>query len=54
MGGDDPRVRLSCRDCSFEKVVGPDEDVRPADVLIDHGRRTGHTLTVSRIESDED
>jgi hypothetical protein len=50
MADDAPRVRLSCRDCSFEKVVGPEEDVKPADVLIEHGQRTGHELNVSRVE----
>ena len=54
MGDNGPRVRLSCRDCTFEKVIDPDEDVKPADVLIEHGQRTGHTLTVSRIENDDE
>lgn len=43
-------IRVSCRDCSFERVLSADSDTKPADVLIEHGQRTGHTLTVSRVE----
>lgn len=49
--GDGRRIRVSCRDCSFERIIEPD-DVRPADVLIEHGQRTGHKLSVSRIEDE--
>lgn len=44
------RIRVSCRDCGFEKVVEKSDDAKPADVLIRHGQRTGHTLTVNRVE----
>jgi hypothetical protein len=47
------RVRVSCRDCSFEKVVDPEDDEKPADVLIEHGQRKNHRLTISRIEEEE-
>ena len=50
MADDGTRFRVSCRDCTFEKLVGSNDDEKPADVLIEHGERTGHTLTVSRIE----
>ena len=43
-------IRVSCRDCSFERVLSANSDAEPAEVLIDHGQRTGHTLTVSRVE----
>ena len=46
-------VRVSCTDCSFEKVVYADDDERPADVLIEHGRRTGHKLTIDRMDRDD-
>ncbi|MFC7079890.1 hypothetical protein [Halorussus caseinilyticus] len=49
MGGDEIRIRVRCRDCSFEKVVSVDADETPADVLIEHGQRTGHTLSLDRI-----
>ena len=50
MADGETRVRVSCRDCSFEKVIGPEDDVKPADVLIEHGQQTDHKLAVSRIE----
>ena len=53
MGEDETIIRVQCKDCSFERVVDADADPRPADVVIEHGERTGHTLAVSRIEGDE-
>ena len=43
-------IRVSCRDCSFERVLPADSDTKPADTLIEHGQRTGHTLTVTPLE----
>ena len=43
-------IRVRCRDCSFERVLSVNGDTRPADVLVEHGQRTGHTLTVGRVE----
>ncbi|MFC4448271.1 hypothetical protein [Halorussus aquaticus] len=48
MGEEGTRMRVTCRDCAFEKVVSVGDE-RPADVLIDHGQRTGHTLCIERI-----
>lgn len=44
------QMRVECTDCSFARVVAPDEDVLPADVLIEHGRETGHTLNAVPVE----
>ncbi len=52
MAEDGTTIRVKCKDCSFERVVDADADPRPADVVIQHGERTGHTLAVSRIEDD--
>jgi len=43
------RIRVRCRDCSFERVVDDTDDAKPAEVLIDHGQRTGHTLAIDRL-----
>ena len=50
MDEDRTRIRVSCRDCSFERVVDTRGDTKPADVLVDHGQQTGHTLSVSKVE----
>lgn len=50
MGEEDTRIRVSCRDCSFEWMLSANSDTRPAEILIEHGQRTGHTLTVRRVE----
>lgn len=38
-------VLVSCDDCPFEVAV-ESADGKAADVVIQHGRETGHTLTV--------
>ena len=43
-------MRVHCQNCSFERVVCVEDGEKPADVLIDHGQRTGHTLSVERVE----
>jgi len=40
-------LRVDCTQCHFERVVDG-EEVRPAEVVIDHGRETGHKLSVDR------
>jgi len=50
MGEEETRIRVHCRNCSFEKVVASDDDEKPAEVLIDHGQRTDHTLAIDRID----
>jgi hypothetical protein len=49
MPDDEATVRVRCRDCSFEKLVSGD-DAEPAEALIEHGQRTGHTLTIEHVE----
>jgi len=49
MDEDGTRIRVHCLDCSFEKVVESDDDRKPAEILIDHGQRTGHTLAIDPI-----
>ena len=49
MGSDETKLRVCCCDCSFGKLVSGD-DAEPAEVLIEHGQRTGHTLTIQHAE----
>lgn len=51
MAEDGVDVRIRCTDCSFEKTVSAEEDETAAMVLIEHGQRTGHKLTIDRIEN---
>lgn len=43
-------VRVDCTDCPFSRVVDPDDDVEPADVIVEHGRETGHTVVPSPLD----
>jgi len=46
---DSERICIQCKDCPFERVVDP-EETRPADVVVEHGQRTGHTLSISNVD----
>jgi len=41
-------VRVVCTECHFSKIVAENE--LSADVLIEHGEETGHTLTLEVVE----
>ncbi|MFQ3319294.1 MAG: hypothetical protein ACI8UR_002161 [Natronomonas sp.] len=43
------RTSIDCNDCSFSTVVTGADDELPADVVIEHGRESGHTLTVEPL-----
>lgn len=45
-------VRVTCTECSFEKVVEKG-DGRPAEVIVEHGRKTGHKLTTEPVAPDQ-
>lgn len=43
-------MHVRCKDCYFEEVVSVQGDDNPADVVRSHGKETGHTLNLSRVE----
>lgn len=47
-----PVVRVVCTECPFEVVVEKGGE-RPAEVIVDHGRETGHTLTTEELRGSE-
>lgn len=52
MNGEVKRVaRDVCQNCQFSEVVQPDEGNLPADIVVKHGRETGHN---SRVEYPEE
>lgn len=44
------RIRVECRDCGYYEVVTDDGDRSPADVIVEHGRNTGHILDTEVLE----
>ena len=44
------RARIECSECRFSTDVGPDDDRIPAEVVISHGRESGHKLSVTTLE----
>lgn len=43
-------VAVSCTECPFSRVVAPDDEVLPADVVVEHGREFGHVVSVERLD----
>lgn len=40
-------ILLVCNQCHFERLV-EGEDATPAEILIRHGRETGHKLSIEK------
>lgn len=52
MNGKIERVaQVVCQDCPFSKVVHPADRELPANIVVKHGRKTGHT---SRVKYPDD
>lgn len=47
---DRQKIRVDCTECPFSKIVDPDDDELPADVVVEHGQQTGHKLSIDPIE----
>lgn len=43
-------MQVECTDCHFTRVVRPEDGELPADVIIQHGQETGHTLSTQPAE----
>lgn len=43
-------ARVECQECDFTTIVSDDDDRIPADVVIAHGKESGHKLSVTTIE----
>lgn len=44
-------VRVVCTECSYRKIIDKSQE-NPADVIVTHGRATGHTLSISPVEEE--
>lgn len=47
--GERDAARVECRECCFSADVEPDDDRIPAEVVIAHGRESGHKLSVKSL-----
>lgn len=43
-------IQVVCTECAFSKVVEKGDE-KPAEVIVEHGRKTGHKLSTETIES---
>ena len=41
---------VDCTECPFSLTVAPEDDRVPAEVVIEHGKQTGHLLRVGSSE----
>lgn len=47
--GEGDSIKVVCNDCPFKQCVDSAER-DPSEVIITHGRETGHTLTISSCD----
>lgn len=50
MVGTVSEASIECQECAFLKTIHPDDGTLPADVVVEHGKETGHKLSVGAIE----
>ena len=43
-------IRVDCTECHFTVLVEPVDEKRPAEIILEHGRETGHTLNTTPRE----
>lgn len=43
-------MHVTCTDCQYSRVISPDDPILLADLIIEHGRETGHTLAAERVD----
>ncbi|SEP27084.1 hypothetical protein SAMN04487948_1309 [Halogranum amylolyticum] len=42
-------MEVTCNKCAFTQVVNPGDEVLPSEVVVEHGKQTGHKLTVAAL-----
>lgn len=42
-------TRVECQECHFSEIVRAGDARIPADVVIEHGKESGHKLSVTRV-----
>lgn len=47
-------MRVECDECNFSRSVRPEDEQLPGEVVVEHGRNTGHRLSVSEADGDLD
>ena len=47
-------TKVTCTECPFSRVVAPDDDILPAEVILEHGRETDHKLTMTELDNEDD
>jgi len=50
----DHPIRVVCPECQYSQLVRKDDDRVPAEYVVEHGRETGHILTMESIVDSAD
>lgn len=43
---------IECSECQFLRIISPDDDELPAEIVIEHGKKTGHTLSTEPVDDE--
>jgi hypothetical protein len=46
-------MRIECTECHFSTTEEAGGETLPADIVKEHGRETGHSLSVSPVDGNE-
>lgn len=49
---DSSTVKIECTECPYSQLVHPEDDALPAEVIVEHGRETGHKLTTANVHEE--
>jgi hypothetical protein len=47
--GHSGEIQIECHECQFGQTLHGTEDKSPAEIIIEHGRESGHVLEIVRI-----
>jgi hypothetical protein len=47
-------IRVVCPECQYSQLVRENDDGVPADYVVEHGRETGHILTMESVVDSAD
>lgn len=44
------KMLVDCKECPFRKKADPEGEKKPAEIVRQHGKQTGHKLKITAIE----
>ncbi|SEP10483.1 hypothetical protein SAMN04487948_11448 [Halogranum amylolyticum] len=42
-------MKVTCGECTFTQVIHPGDEELPSEIVVEHGKQTGHKLKVAAL-----